>query len=95
MIDDTRIDYIARDSVLRLLSDAEIASVSTAETAADLLDDEEYLDLEHLAEGVRRSGHGKAPMGRVLPRKAVSEETWTQVVAQLRAVPRISTPARG
>ncbi len=94
MIHDKSTDYITRDSVLRLLSDAEVASVSTAETAADLADGDEYLDLEHLDQGVRRARKGTSPMGRLLPRKAVSENTWNQVLAQLRAVPGTSTPAR-
>lgn len=87
MIHDKRTDYIARDSVLRLLSNAEVATVSTAETAADLSDGDEYLDLENLDQGVRRARKGTSPMGRLLPRKAVSEDTWSQVLAQLRAVP--------
>jgi hypothetical protein len=94
MIHDKSTDYITRDSVLRLLSDAEVASVSTAETAADLADGDEYLDLEHLDQGVRQARKGTSPMGRLLPRKAVSEDTWNQVLAQLRAVPGTSTPAR-
>jgi hypothetical protein len=94
MIRDKSTDYITRDSVLRLLSDGEVARVSTAETAADLADGDEYLDLEHLDQGVRRSHKGTSPMGRLLPRKAVSEDTWSQVLAQLRAVPGTSTPAR-
>ncbi len=93
MIRDRRIDYITRDSVLRLLSDAEAARVSTAETASELSDGDEYLDLEQLDQGVRRSRSGTSPMGRLLPRKAVSEDTWSQVLAQLRAVPGTSTRA--
>jgi len=95
MTHDKRTDYIMRDSVSRLLSDDEVARVSTAETAADLSDGDEYLDLEHLDQGVRRAHKGTSPMGRLLPRKAVSEETWSQVLAQLRAVPAASTQARG
>jgi hypothetical protein len=36
MNDDRRTDYVTRESVLRLLSDAEVATVSTAETTAGL-----------------------------------------------------------
>ncbi len=95
MTHDKRTEYITRDSVLRLLSDAEVAKVSTAETATDLADDDEYLDLEHLDQGVRRARKGTSPMGRLLTRKAVSEGTWSQIVAQLRAVPGTPTQARG
>jgi len=78
-----RNEYVTRDRILALLSDQEIASVSTAETAAGLADGEEYLDLDQLREGVRKEGSSAAPMGRVLPRKAVHEETWLRILQQL------------
>jgi hypothetical protein len=84
---DTRTEYATRDSILQLLSDDEVARVSTAETAAHLSTGDEYLDLEHLDQGVRRA-HGTAtPMGRVLPRKAVHANTWSKILTQL-ATPR-------
>jgi hypothetical protein len=76
-----------RDGILNLLSDAEVAKVSTAETAADLLDGDEYIDLGQLEQGVRRAVGSAALMGRLLPRKAVHESTWTKIVAQLGAPP--------
>jgi len=54
MNNDLRTETVTRDNVLKLLSDDEVASVSTAETAPRLLDGEEYLDLEHLDRGVQR-----------------------------------------
>jgi hypothetical protein len=84
MKSDKRIDYETRDAILKLLTDGEIARVSTAETAAHLEEGDEYLDLEQLALGVRRAAKGGAttsPMGRVLPRKSVQPGTWTQVLA--------------
>ena len=36
MANNKRIEYVTRDSILKLLSDDEVASVSTAETAARL-----------------------------------------------------------
>jgi hypothetical protein len=81
-----RTEMLARDRILMLLSDAETASVSTAETAIDLADGEEYLDLAHLDQGVQRA-HGPAPvMGRVVPRKAVHEETWSRIQAELETL---------
>jgi hypothetical protein len=82
--------HLARAGLLELLSDEEIASVSTAETADHLMDGDEYVDLEHLEHGVRRARARAAmpPMGRVLPRKAVLESTWTKIVAQLAALER-------
>ena len=88
MSNDHRFEYVARDRVLNLLSDDEIASVSNAETAARLSDDDEYIDLEQLDQGVRRAPAGAAIMGRVLPRKAVRETTWSKILTQLSSPPR-------
>ena len=80
----TRTEYLTRDHILKLLSDREIASVSTAETAARLVEGDEYLDLEQLQRGVQRAGTTTAtPMGRVLPRKSVKEHTWVEILKQL------------
>ncbi len=83
MNNDKRIGYETRDAILNLLTDQEVARVSTAETAARLSEGDEYLDLEQLALGVRRAGKAGAttsPMGRVLPRTAVGESTWAQIL---------------
>ena len=76
-----RIDYLTRDGVLKLLSDDEAASVSNAESAEELDEGDEYLDLEHLEEGVRKADGLIVIMGRVLPRKAVHEITWSKILA--------------
>jgi hypothetical protein len=87
MKNDSRNDYLTRDSIMKLLSDAEVASVSTAETATGLADGDEYVDLKQLAQGVQRAkGHAES-MGRVLPRKAVHENTWNKIITQLEARP--------
>ena len=82
--------YRTLDHVMSLLSDDEIASVSTAETAIRLPDDEEYVDLAQLEQGVRRSPGPATPLGRVLPRKAVQDATWRKIVAQLPPSPPLS-----
>ena len=74
---------LGRKAVLGFLSDDEVASVSTAETSAGLLDGEEYIDLQALEQGVRRARGAGVAMGRVLPRKAVHEATWNKILAQL------------
>jgi hypothetical protein len=84
---DTRAEYVTRDSVLKLLSDSEIASVSTAESAPRLADGDEYLDLTQLARGVQRAPGPSTPMGHVLPKKAVHEATWKKIVAHLAMTP--------
>jgi hypothetical protein len=76
-----RIDYLTRDGIMKLLSDDEAASVSTAESADELAEGDEYLDLEHLDEGVRKADGLIINMGRVLPRKAVHETTWSKILA--------------
>ena len=45
--------FIKRNDLLKLLSDNEVASVSLAETAVQLSDGDEYLDLSNLDKGVR------------------------------------------
>jgi hypothetical protein len=87
MKSDERTEYVTRDSILKLLSDDEVAKVSTAETRA-LLDGDEYLDLEQLDRGVQRAGGAVTPMGRVLPKNAVHANTWSKILTLL-AAPRI------
>jgi len=79
----TRTEYVTRESILQLLSDDEVATVSNAETAARLMDGDEYVDLQQLDQGVRRAQKTPVHMGSVLPRKAVQEGTWSKILAQL------------
>jgi hypothetical protein len=80
-----RIDYLTRDGVLKLLSDDEIASVSNAESAEHLAEGDEYLDLEHLDEGVHKADGMLVVVRRVLPKKAVHEQTWSKILAVVAA----------
>ena len=83
MNSDTRTELVTRDSVMKLLSDEEVARVSAAEATPRLSNGDEYLDLEHLEQGVRRAPEKTAPMGHVLPRKSVHEQTWSRILAHL------------
>jgi hypothetical protein len=83
MNDDLRTENVTRENVLKLLSDDEVASVSTAETALRLLDGEEYLDLEHLDRGVQRTSNLPTVVGGVLPRRTVHKDTWEKIMALL------------
>lgn len=85
MSDAERAEQITRDTILKLLSDEENAKVSTAEAAFGLTQGQEYLDLEHLDQGVQRAKAAttKVTMGHILPRSAVSDETWSKIIAQL------------
>ena len=84
MTDTQRAGYVTRDNIMKVLSNDEIAKVSTAEAAAGLTEGGEYLDLEHLDQGVQRAKAAtKATMGHVLPRSAVCGETWSKILSQL------------
>jgi hypothetical protein len=78
-----RIGCVTRNSILRLLSDEEIASVSMAETATRVVEGDEYVDLIELDQGVRCATGPVAPMSSVLPRKAVHPDTWDKIIVQL------------
>ncbi|MEP7010290.1 MAG: hypothetical protein ABJC13_08230 [Acidobacteriota bacterium] len=82
---DLKAAYITREAILKLLSDDEVASVSTAETAASLAYGEEYLDLENLDQGVQSANDDTGSLGNVLTRKAVHADTWDKIVKQLSA----------
>ncbi len=58
-------EYAARERILELLSDEEVAKVSTAE------------------EGVRQVHGAATPVGRVLPRSAVRDATWSRIVSEI------------
>ncbi len=81
-----------RDQVLTLLSEAEVARVSTADSEPRLGHGDEYIDLAAPNNGVRRvHGAMQQTMGKVLPRSAVSAETWARISARFgtRFVPKL------
>ena len=83
---DKRSEYLTRNGILKQLSDVEVNHVSTAETAAQLADGEEYLDLEQLERGVQQACGAIHPtIGRVLPKKAVHAATWQKLITLLPA----------
>ena len=60
---------VTRDTILKLLSDDEIARVSSVEDSSGLPEGEEYLDLESLDQGVQRAKkRSKIVMGHVISR---------------------------
>jgi hypothetical protein len=87
MNNEKRSEYFTRDSIMGLLSDAEIARVTTAESGASLTEGDEYVDLEELDQGVRtaKGTTASVPMGRLVSRKAVQEQTWNNIVEQLKS----------
>jgi hypothetical protein len=75
-----------RESVLKLLSEGEIASVSSAEAKTHLRRGDHYLDLEHLEQGVQRADGSATNMEHVLPRKAIHEDTWRRILRKLKTI---------
>lgn len=87
MQNDMKNDYLTRERLLLLLSDDEVASVSSAETA-QLANGDEFVDLERLGEGVQTAELSTiTPGGRVLPRKAVQASTWSKILKELNGSP--------
>jgi hypothetical protein len=77
--------YITRDAILKLLSDEEIARIATLESGEPLQAGAEYLDLARLERGVLQADPGLAlDMAHVLPRSALSDETWGKIVLEAR-----------
>ena len=87
-------EHITRENILMLLSDEEIASVSTAETTARPVDyGEEYIDMGDLDQGVRSALGTTPPMGRVLLRRSVHEDTWSKIRKQLAVLHTAKLPS--
>jgi len=66
---------VSRDSIVELLTDDEVAKVSTAETGARLAEGDEFIDLEKLDQGVRHANGVLVQLKNIVPRKAVHEKT--------------------
>jgi hypothetical protein len=89
-----RTDYVHRNNLLKLLSDDEIAKVSSAESDGHLAEGSEYIDLQQLGLGVQRVQGSTAPVGQLLPKKAVREVTWSTVLSYLAAPSAMESSAR-
>jgi len=74
--------YLERNKILTLLSDEEVARVSRAESEASMTKGDEYIDLSHLEKGVQRADTSLS-MHNLLPKAAVREATWVEIVASL------------
>ena len=75
--------YVTRKKIMSLLSDEEVARIGMAE-ARWPAEGEDYIDLEHPEQGVRRvAGSKPARSGNILPRSAVREQTWSAILSQV------------
>ncbi len=84
---ETRNEYVMRDNIMKLLSNEEVAGVSSTETETRLADGDEFLDLGKLELGVQQAPVEETPMGCVLSKEAVSGATWLKIL-ELLAKPR-------
>lgn len=81
---DAKRSNVTRESILKLLSNEENARVSMREDKRKLVEGDEFIDLEHPEHGVRRVQATTAPMmDQVLPRSAVRDETWANIIKHL------------
>ncbi len=74
-----------REAILGLLSDAETARVSSAEGRNDLAMGDEYVDLQHLDQGIQQAFGPTKHEGNLLPRTAVHETTWQSIKTRMSA----------
>ncbi len=79
----TKAKAIEKEDILDLLTDAETAAVSMAETR-NVPAGDEYIDLHNLAAGIQKATSPVAAAANVLPRTGVSAETWLKVVERLK-----------
>ncbi len=83
---DNRSEWVTRDAILNLLSDDETARVSTMEASHQIAVGEEYIDLGHLDQGIRRvDATTRVKISEVLTRSTVSQDTWSKICARLAA----------
>jgi hypothetical protein len=77
-----RAQLVSRDAILALLSDEEAARVSSAEGRNDLRVGDEYIDLQHLDQGIQQAFGPTKHEGNLLARTAVLATTWQKIQAQ-------------
>jgi hypothetical protein len=74
-------NLLTRDVILGLLTDAEVAKVSSAEDRPALIEADEYVDLLDLDAGIQQvQATPRTTPGHALPRSAVSDATWAKIV---------------
>ena len=82
---DSKQSNLMREDIMRLLTDEEVARVSTAEAGSRLAPGTEYIDLEQVDRGVQRVGEMKpASLSSALPRASVGPQTWDRIVEMLK-----------
>jgi hypothetical protein len=88
-------EYAARETILGMLSDEEVAKVSTVEASSVLGAGQEFIDLANLGLRIQRvNAPTTLKMRNVLPRQAVSAETWRKLIDYLAGCRREETAAK-
>jgi hypothetical protein len=81
MTTDPKNNALTRETILALLTDAEVAKVSEAEDAPRLIEGDEYVDLADPSAGVQQvQAVPRTAPGPALARSAVSDATWAKIV---------------
>ncbi len=75
-----------KEEILDLLSDNEVARVANVEANGALEDGAEFVDLDHVERGVQRvNAQTRNQVHTIVPRSAVSDETWRRIEDALAA----------
>jgi hypothetical protein len=74
---------VLRDSIVKLLSADDVARLRTEQPSLRTPEGEEYINLEQLHLGVQLAVGVPPPMGRLLMRRALHEDTWTAILVLL------------
>lgn len=80
-------EYRVRRQVVELLSEAEAARLEKVLSTGILQDNEEYIEVDHVSRGVQRAGPGMLlGRSRLILRRALDADTWSQLVTLLDGV---------
>ena len=74
-----------KEQVLALLTDEETARVSNVEAGYQLTHGDEYVDLDHLDEGLQHARGTVGSLGTIVTKKSVQHDTWSRIIAGLPA----------
>ena len=86
MTSDRRDRNLTRANILDALPEEEASRVIASESTQPLGDNDVYVDLLRLDQGVRRARGETQPVRPVLPKKAISEKTWGTIVQHITAL---------
>lgn len=90
-----QLEAATREDLLKILSDEEVVCVNQAKAGTLVANGDEFIDLTEIDRGVQRAGEAQSTKD-VLPRKAVHENTWRKIVANLtarRLMTHVAAPA--